>query len=126
TIYSTDRWFNYPKFQETAEYLQHTMTDIGLKNVELLGAPADGVTQAGYWTMPLAWDARSARLEIVQPDLPSDSRVLADYQKTAANGSTPGATTAGHSPKAARRCCHFPSPPDRRPWCAGYWPNVAK
>src|SRR5437764_410183 len=31
--------------------------------------------------------------------------------KTAANGSTPGATTAGHSPKAARRCCDFPSRP---------------
>src|SRR5437764_5714090 len=82
TVYSTDRWFNYPKFQETAEYLQRTMRDIGLKNVELLGAPADGVSQAGYWTMPLAWDARSARLEIVDPDLPFDSRVLADYQKT--------------------------------------------
>src|SRR5438128_2276999 len=62
-VYSTDRWFTYPKFQETARYLKKTMEDIGLKNVELLGAPADGTTQAGFWTMPLAWDVRSARLE---------------------------------------------------------------
>jgi hypothetical protein len=80
-IYSTDRWFTYPKFEETAGYLNRTMEDIGLKNVELLGAPADGVSQAGFWTMPLAWDAKSARLEIMDVDLPPPKRILADYQK---------------------------------------------
>ena len=80
-VYSTDRWFTYPKFQETAEFLKKTMEDIGLKNVELLGAPADGVSQSGFWTMPLAWDARSARLEIVDPSLPADQSTLADFQK---------------------------------------------
>src|ERR1700704_3015561 len=43
-VYSTDRWFTYPKFQETAEFLKSTMKDIGLKNVELLAAPADGTS----------------------------------------------------------------------------------
>ena len=38
--------------------------------MELLGAPADGVTQVGYWTMPLAWDVKSARLEIIDPAVP--------------------------------------------------------
>ena len=49
-VYSTDRWFTFPKFQQTAEYLKQAMTDAGLQKVELLGATADGVTQAGYWT----------------------------------------------------------------------------
>src|SRR6266404_5452555 len=47
-VYSTDRWFTFPKFQQTAEYLKQAMTDAGLQKVELLGAPADGVgRQAG-------------------------------------------------------------------------------
>src|SRR5215471_15114562 len=49
-VYSTDRWFTFPKFAETAEYLKQTMTDLGLKNVEVVNAPADGVSQFGYWT----------------------------------------------------------------------------
>jgi Peptidase family M28 len=81
-VYSTDRWFTFPKFQETAEYLNRTMKEIGLAKVEMLSAPADGVTQSGYWTMPLAWDVNSATLEIVDPVLPPGSRVLADYKKT--------------------------------------------
>jgi hypothetical protein len=80
-VYATDRWFTFPKFQETAEYLRRTMGEIGLKNVELLGAPADGVTQVGFWTEPLAWDAKSARLEILDPPIPASDRILADYQK---------------------------------------------
>ena len=93
-VYSTDRWFTYPKFQETAEFLKKTMEDIGLKNVELLGAPADGTSQAGFWTLPLAWDARSARLEIVDPAVPAEQAILADFQKVPASlgmwsGSTP-------------------------------------
>src|SRR6266850_5118358 len=84
-VYSTDRWFTYPKFQETAEFLKKTMEEIDLKNVELLGAPADGTSQAGFWTMPLAWDARSARLEIVDPPVPAEQVILADFQKVPAS-----------------------------------------
>src|SRR5438477_4647276 len=74
-VYSTDRWFTFPKFQETADYLQSAMAGIGLKGVEVGQAPADGVTQFGYWTMPLAWDVKQARLEILDPPV-----VLADYE----------------------------------------------
>jgi len=63
-VYSTDRWFTFPKFQETAEYLKQSMKGIGLEDVELSGVPADGSSQSGFWTMPLAWDVKSARLEI--------------------------------------------------------------
>ena len=84
-VYATDRWFTFPKFQETAAYLSHTMGEIGLENVELLGAPADGVTQVGFWTEPLAWDAKSAHLEILDSSLPPADRILADYEKTPAS-----------------------------------------
>src|SRR6266550_448916 len=40
-VYSTDRWFTFPKFQETAEYLKQSMERIGLEDIEVLGAPAD-------------------------------------------------------------------------------------
>ena len=80
-VYSTDRWFNFPKFQETAEYLKQAMAEAGLQNVEILGAPADGVTQFGFWTEPLAWDVKEARLELTGEDVPAEFRVLADYEK---------------------------------------------
>lgn len=79
-VYSTDRWFTFPKFAETADYLKQTMQNIGLQNAEVIEAPADGVTQEGFWTMPMAWDVKQARLEITDPPVPPDERVLADYQ----------------------------------------------
>jgi hypothetical protein len=95
-VYSTDRWFNFPKFRETAEYLKQAMTQAGLQNIELLGAPADGVTQFGYWTEPLAWEVKQARLELAGEDVPAEFRVLADYEKVPTSlGMWSGPTPAG-------------------------------
>jgi hypothetical protein len=95
-IHATDRWFTFPKFRTTAEYLSRAMAGIGLSDVEILSAPADGVTQYGFHTMPLAWDARRARLEIVEPAVPADQRVLADYETTPASlGMWSGPTPPG-------------------------------
>ena len=69
-MYSFDHWSTFPKFQESAEYLEKSMNAIGLRQVELLSAPADGTSQFGYWTEPLAWDVKQGRLEIVDPALP--------------------------------------------------------
>src|SRR5688572_25012384 len=80
-VYATDRWFTFPKFQETAEYLKERMTATGLSGVEIIAAPADGTSQFGFWTMPMAWDVKHARLEIVDPAVPQEFRVLADYEK---------------------------------------------
>jgi len=80
-VYAIDRWFTFPKFQETADYLARTLRDLGLQDVQLLGAPADGVSQFGYWTMPLAWDVKHARLELLGEDVPAEFRILADYEK---------------------------------------------
>jgi hypothetical protein len=95
-VYSTDRWFTFPKFQQTAEYLKQAMTDAGLQKVELLGAPADGVTQVGYWTEPMAWDVKQARLDLIGEDVPAEFRVLADYEKVPTSlGMWSGPTPAG-------------------------------
>jgi len=80
-VYASDRYFTFPHFIETAGYLKARMVAAGLKNVEIVAAPADGATQSGYWTPPLAWDIKSGRLEIIGTDIPSQDRVLADYQK---------------------------------------------
>lgn len=81
TIWTTDRWFTFPKFHETAGHVTAMMNRAGLENVEIINPPADGVTQYGYWTMPMAWDVKEARLEIVEPAVGSIWRALADYQK---------------------------------------------
>ena len=80
-IYSTDRWFTFSKFQQTADYLKSALTDMGLDHIELLAAPADGVSQFGFWIEPMAWDVKQAKLEIIQPAVPSDQAVLADFEK---------------------------------------------
>jgi len=89
-VYSTDRWFTFPKFEETAQYLKKRLEESGVRNVEIGGARADGKTQAGFWTMPLAWDARGATLEVIEPErIP-----LCNYQQVPSSlgmwsGSTP-------------------------------------
>ncbi|MBX5494124.1 MAG: M28 family peptidase [Bryobacteraceae bacterium] len=85
SVYATDRFFTFPSFQKTAQYLSDTMKSIGLEQVEIVHPPADGETQFGYWTMPLAWDARSAKLEIVSPGVAPEQRMLADYEQTPAS-----------------------------------------
>jgi Peptidase family M28 len=81
TIWTTDRWFNFPKFQETAKNVAEIMRQAGLDDVQIGYARADGVTQAGFWTEPMAWDPHVGTLEIVSPQVPENMRVLADYQK---------------------------------------------
>jgi hypothetical protein len=81
SIYATDRWFTFPKFEQTAQYLSQRLSEGRLSNVEVLGAPADGKSQFGYWTMPLAWDVKTARLEVLQPE----HMILVDYQSVPAS-----------------------------------------
>lgn len=81
SIYSTDHWFTFPKFEQTAQYLSRRLSEGGLSSVQILGAPADGKSQFGYWTMPLAWDVKSARLDVLEPE----HMILADYQAVPAS-----------------------------------------
>ncbi len=95
-MWEIERWFTFPKFHEDARYIEQTLQQIGLQQVEKIDAPADGVTQSGFWTMPLAWDVEDARLEIVEPQVEGDLRVLADYKKVPASlGMWSGPTPPG-------------------------------
>ena len=85
TIWETDRWFTFPKFEETAKNVAAIMRRAGLEDVEIVNPPADGKTQAGFWTMPMAWDVKTGTLEIVEPQVPADQRILADYQQSPAS-----------------------------------------
>jgi hypothetical protein len=93
-LHSIDRWGDFSRYEQSARFLQKKMTDLGLRDVEFLSAPADGVSQFGWWTMPLAWDVKKATLELVEPVPPADMRVLCDYSQESASliqwsGSTP-------------------------------------
>src|SRR3954466_12902027 len=78
TIWETDRWFTFPKFEETAKNVAAIIKRAGLEEVEIGNAPADGITQAGFWTEPMAWDVHVGTLEIVEPQVPAEQRILAD------------------------------------------------
>jgi hypothetical protein len=96
TIWETDRWFTFPKFEETAKNVATIMRRAGLEDIETGTPPADGVTQYGFWTMPLAWDIKVGTLEIVDPHVPGDARLLADYQQVPTSiGMWSGPTPAG-------------------------------
>jgi hypothetical protein len=80
-VYATDHWFTFPKFEETAVYLKKRLEEAGLQEAEVGGGKADGRTQAGFWTMPLAWDVNEATLDVVSPE----HSQLCDYHKTPAS-----------------------------------------
>ncbi|MEZ5351088.1 MAG: M28 family peptidase [Bryobacteraceae bacterium] len=80
TVWSTDRWFTFPRFAETARNMRAMLRDAGARDTRIVDAPADGVSQFGYWTMPMAWDVRSATL-IVE----TSRQVLADYSREPAS-----------------------------------------
>ncbi len=67
-VYATDRWFTFAKFEETALYLKARLEEGGARNVQVGGGKADGRTQVGYWTMPLAWDVKKATLDVIEPE----------------------------------------------------------
>jgi hypothetical protein len=91
-IYERDRWFTFPKFQETIDYLAEDLRVNGIATVEKLGAPADGKTNVGFWIMPMAWDVTDAQLEVIAPE----RLMLANYKAVPASlGMWSGATPPG-------------------------------
>src|SRR2546430_4827081 len=78
TIWETDRWFTFPKFEETARNVAAIIRRAGLEAVKIGNPPADGVTQGGYWTMPLAWDVKVGTLEMLHPQVSAGKRILPD------------------------------------------------
>jgi hypothetical protein len=81
TLWGSDRWFTFPKFEETAKNAAAILRRAGLQDIEVGNPPADGLTQAGYWIEPMAWDVHTGTLEILDDSVPASERVLADYRK---------------------------------------------
>lgn len=79
-VYASDRFFTFPAFARTMDRLRQRLESSGLRQVVVDAAPADGTAQAGFWTMPLAWDVSAARLDVVAPE----SFSLCDYRETPA------------------------------------------
>ncbi|HEU0123339.1 MAG TPA: M28 family peptidase, partial [Bryobacteraceae bacterium] len=91
-VYASDRYFTFPAFARTVDLLRKRLESSGLRQIEVDAAPADGRTQAGFWTMPLAWDAKAARLEVTHPE----SISLCNYaQEPACLGMWSGPTPDG-------------------------------
>ena len=80
-VWERDRWFTFPKIEETARYVAGELEKAGLSEARVIHPPADGSAQVGFWTMPLAWDVRAARLELIEPEY----HLLADYHAVPAS-----------------------------------------
>lgn len=76
-VYSNDRWFTFPRFQQTVRELEARLRESGARAIEVGALRADGVSRAGFWTAPLAWDVESASLEMIAPE----RMPLCDYAK---------------------------------------------
>ena len=77
-IHDHDRWSSFDRHHEAAKYCVSKLLEYGLE-AEVLTVPADGESTYGDWIVPVAWDAKSAKLTL----LPSEGRgevVLCEYR----------------------------------------------
>ena len=73
-IWEMARWSSFDKMEEIALLVKSWMEEIGLKETEIINYPLNGKTHYNGWVMPLAWDARDATLEIVEPKVEKDKK----------------------------------------------------
>ena len=80
-IWRSDSAFTFPAFERTAKLVDEHYRKWNIDH-KILRIPADGkhIPEKSAWRMPLAWECRSGRLEILTPD--SDVGVLLDRKKT--------------------------------------------
>ena len=64
-----------PGFSEAIEYLKNAITPISDAKVKVFEYPADGKTTISTWQNPFGWEAKSGKLELLEPE----QRVLADF-----------------------------------------------
>ncbi len=76
-VWQSDRLFTFSGFERTMQLCAEEMAAFGME-AETGSAPADGKTVFGDWMMPLAWDAESARLDIIAPE----EEKLVEYPET--------------------------------------------
>ncbi|MBR3927588.1 MAG: DUF4910 domain-containing protein [Clostridia bacterium] len=74
-IWENDHRLTNSAFLKTGEFVEKTMRDIGLEEVEVLKAHADGRTRYAEWVIPEAWEVKGARLTY------EDGEIIADYDE---------------------------------------------
>ncbi len=72
--------YSYDNFRKSAAYCARVLREIGAEDVEVIPYPADGVTSYMDCIMPMAWDVKGARLEIVAP-ANATPKVLVDWEE---------------------------------------------
>jgi aminoglycoside 3-N-acetyltransferase len=77
-FFSLSRWSSYDRILALARRIAERMEAIGLSDVRLIEAPADGKTAYGGWVMPKAYDVEGARLSLLAED--GTAETLVDYQ----------------------------------------------
>ena len=65
-IWKNNRTSNFADYQKTSEYVMRMLKEYGL-SVENIDIPADGKTQFGDCIIPMGWNCRAGRIELVKP-----------------------------------------------------------
>ena len=63
-----DRWFKYPEFNRSVRYSGKRFKQ-AVGNSKITGFPANGRSRLADYIVPKAWDARSAELRIISPEI---------------------------------------------------------
>lgn len=79
-INKMERRYSYDNFRKSAAYCAKALREIGAEDVEVIPYPADGVTSYMDCIMPMAWDVKKARLEIVTP-ANAKQKILVDWEE---------------------------------------------
>ena len=79
-LWMCDKWSTLPAWKRSAREAQAIMKERGFDEAVIEGTPADGKTMSGAWTNPVGWDAKSATLEVIEPNVPDEFRYLCNYQ----------------------------------------------
>lgn len=74
-IWENDHKLTNSAFLKTGAFVEKTMKEIGLEEVEVIMAAADGRTRYAEWVIPQAWEVNEARLAY------EDGEVIADYRE---------------------------------------------
>ncbi|MDF2440554.1 MAG: hypothetical protein JWN98_1538, partial [Abditibacteriota bacterium] len=82
-LFALSRYSSFDKIVGMAQLIATKMEAIGLADVRLIEAPADGKTAYGGWVMPKACDVEAARLSQVSED--GSQQLLADYHGNPTN-----------------------------------------
>jgi hypothetical protein len=73
-IYENDRFFNFPRFNQTSDFVFEKLSAAGCERLEKIPVRADGKSFYGDWALNRAWDVEEAAVTLLggdgSPDIP--------------------------------------------------------